>query len=113
LIEEFVLFHLESDDPFDDLVPMTGERPARSLRVAVIDVSERGLGHERTNSGVIGDVGEVSKLLVGQRKFAAQLHELPTDRPQATLLEHAAQSRDSNDGTSIVVGASIIVGQAD
>ena len=68
-----------------DPVPRHGARGP--LRLAVLLVRERGLGHHRPDPGVVGQVGEVPELLVGDRQLLAQRREPAPDQSQPTLDE--------------------------
>ncbi len=46
-----------------------------ALGLAVLAISERGLGHQSPQSGFVGLVGEVRELLIGDRKLATKLHQ--------------------------------------
>ena len=46
-----------------------------ALGLAVLPLGERRLRHQRAQPGVVGLVGEVRELLVGDRELATELHE--------------------------------------
>src|SRR5690606_12033521 len=76
---------LEALDGLDQVDAVPGHRTRRALGLAVLLVRERGLRDHRADPRVVGDVGQVRELLVGQLQLLAQGPETTTDRSEAAL----------------------------
>lgn len=92
-VEQLVLVLLEATDLVDDLgaVPLHGVGVA--LGVLVLALCERRLGHKGPQPGVVGRLGEVRKLLLGDGQLLAELLEARADLGQAALDEGPGHRR--------------------
>jgi len=64
-----------------------------ALRVAVLGLRERRLGHDGTEPGVVGGVGEGGELLLDHRQLLAGACQPPVDLGEAALDDLARHSR--------------------
>src|SRR4051794_27122875 len=64
-VEQLVLGLLEPADLVDHPGPVALHRLSMALRVLVLPVGQGRLRHERPQAGVVGGLGEVAELLVG------------------------------------------------
>lgn len=87
LVEQLVLFGLEAGDRVDQVDAMTGHGARGPFGVAMLLVGERRLGDHRPDPRIIGDVGQMTELLVGDGELLAQRHEPPPDGAESTFDE--------------------------
>jgi len=74
-IEQVVLGPLELLDVGRHLAAVAAHRGGVLLRLAVIALGQRRLGHHRPEASVVGFVGEDGELLVGHSQLGAELPE--------------------------------------
>jgi hypothetical protein len=92
-VEQLVLRELELGDLLDDLGSMPGHGLGVALGVVVLPVGERGLRHERAEPGVVGRIGEVAQLLLGDGQLLTEVAEPSTHLRQAALHEGPGHGR--------------------
>ena len=85
LVEQFVLASFERTDLVDDLVAMATHGVGMTRSAAVLAIGERCLRDEGTQACVVGLVGEVRELFVGDGQIVAQHLETVADLDQATF----------------------------
>jgi hypothetical protein len=86
-VEQLVLRLLETGDLIEHLGAMALHRVGVALGVLVLAVSDRGLGHEGSQTSVIGGLGQVSELLLGHRQLLPKLAQAGAELREASLDE--------------------------
>ena len=109
-IEQVVLRLLELGDLGQKGASVPVHHLGVALGLAMLPVGKRSLRNERTQSGLVGLVGEVRELFVGDRELPTQLHQ-PFGHISQPLFEQRAghpgslgPARGSGFATSTVFG---------
>ena len=83
----------EAADGVDHLGAMPKHGIRVALRVMVLAVGQRRLGHQRPEPGVVGGLGQVLQLLVGDGELLAELAQARRHLGQASLHEGPGHAR--------------------
>jgi drug/metabolite transporter (DMT)-like permease len=71
-VEQLVLGGLEAGQGLEHLLTVALHRIGMALSVVVLPVRHRGLGHERSQAGLVGELGQVRELLIGDVQLLAE-----------------------------------------
>jgi hypothetical protein len=94
-VEEGVLLTLEVGDRLGEGVPVAGQRVGMPARIACLDVAKWCLGHERTQTGVLGFVFEERELLLCDRQLGTKALETLAHVHQTPLEDRLGHGRSS------------------
>lgn len=78
-VEQVVLLLLKPTNIGNHLASVTFHRLGVTSSDAMLPFSERGLGNERSEASIVGLVGEMGQLLVGNCQFVTQVAQLDID----------------------------------
>lgn len=85
LVEQVVLGRFELADAHGDLGPMAEQCVGVTLCVLVLATRQWRFRHKRPQARVIGDIGKVGKLFLGDSKLFPQPHETLGHLAEAAL----------------------------
>lgn len=72
LVEQVVLAGLQAFYLNQDVGSVSFHCPGMTIGAPVFPICEGGLGHERTDTGVVGLLAEMSHLFIGHSQIGAQ-----------------------------------------
>lgn len=97
LIEQLVLLVLEACNGLDQLGAVTCHRGRGSFSFAVFLIREGCLRHERPDARIVGDIGEVFELFVGDPELFAQLRD-PSPNGTESAFDEEVHLSECTDG---------------